>query len=104
MKTLFYLLAATLGFLAIIFLYFAGAGYQREVLDLGQAFTLMRYCAYAGIAAVVFAVGYLLWQRPTDGRLGIVIISGLLGFAAFYMPYRQQQMAQSVPPIHDITT
>lgn len=104
MKKLLYLMAADLGFTAILFLYLTGVGYKQEVLDLGQAFTLMRYCAYAGIAAAVLAVICILSQRPTGARLGMVIVSGLLGAAAFYMPFRQQQMAQSVPPIHDITT
>ena len=104
MKKLLYLMAADLGFTAILFLYLAGVGHKQGVLDLGQAFTLMRYCAYAGIAAAVLAVIYILWQRPTGAGLGMVIVSGLLGAAAFYVPFRQQQMEQSAPPIHDITT
>jgi uncharacterized protein (DUF1499 family) len=36
--------------------------------------------------------------------LGVLFLSALAGLAAFYLPYRQQQIAGMVPPIHDITT
>jgi uncharacterized protein (DUF1499 family) len=37
-------------------------------------------------------------------QLGVLFLSALAGLTAFYLPYRQQQIAASVPPIHDITT
>ena len=95
---------SSIGFFAILCLFFAGQGYQKEVFELGQAFTIVRYSAYTGIVSIALVVFYLFWQRPTGIKLGILIISGALGIMAFYMPYRQQQIARSVPPIHDITT
>jgi hypothetical protein len=64
----------------------------------------MRYCAFGGIASVGIVIFYLLWQRPIGAQLGVLFLSALAGLAAFYLPYRQQQIAASVPPIHDITT
>jgi uncharacterized protein (DUF1499 family) len=64
----------------------------------------MRYCAFGGIASVGVVIFYLLWQRPMGIRLGVLFLSALAGLAAFYLPYRQQQIAGMVPPIHDITT
>jgi len=97
-------LVASIGFLAILLLFVAGAGYQGGMFELGQAFTLMRYCAIAGIAGAGVSIFYILWQRPMGMKLVVIFVSALLGIVAFYMPYRQAQLAQMVPPIHDITT
>lgn len=97
-------LVASVGILALLMLYLAGLGYRAEVFELGQAFTLMRWSAYAGVASVALVVFYILWRRPLGLRLGLLFLSGLMGLAAFYLPYRQQQIAASVPPIHDIST
>jgi hypothetical protein len=64
----------------------------------------MRYCAIGGIASVGLVIFTLLWQRPAGIRLLVLFISALAGITAFYLPYRQAQIAARVPPIHDITT
>jgi uncharacterized protein (DUF1499 family) len=99
-----YQLTSAVGFLAIVALYFAGAGYQSGVFELGQAFGLMRYAAVAGIGGAGLCIFYILWQRPGGLRLGVLVLSALFGITAFYLPYRQLLLAQKVPPIHDITT
>jgi uncharacterized protein (DUF1499 family) len=104
MNKVVYPLVVSVGFLAILLLYIAGAGYQRGAFELGQAFALMRYCAYAGIGGATLSIFYILWQRPLGLKLVVIFTSALLGLVAFYLPYRQQQLAQLVPPIHDITT
>lgn len=97
-------IVASVGFVSLLLLYLAGAGYKSGSFELGQAFTIMRYCAYGGITSVGLVIFYLLWQRPVGPQLLVLFISALAGLATFYLPYRQQQLAGSVPPIHDITT
>ena len=93
-----------LGFFALGLLYMAGAGYKGGSFELGQAFKIMEYCAYAGITATGLVIFYMIWQRPVGITLFALFLSALSGLTAFYLPYRQQQIAQRVPPIHDITT
>ena len=92
------------GFVSLLLLYLAGAGFQSGSFELGQAFTIMRYCAYAGISSVGLVIFTLLWLRPQGIPMLLLFISALAGLVAFYLPYRQQQIAAQVPPIHDITT
>lgn len=92
------------GFISLLLLYLAGTGFRSGAFELGQAFNIMRYCAYGGIASVGVVIFYLLWQRPQGIQLAVLFVSALAGLTAFYLPYRQQQIAATVPPIHDITT
>ena len=104
MNRVIFPIISLLGFLSLLVLYLAGKGYINGTFELGQAFTLLRYCAYAGITSVGLVIFYLLWQRPAGPRVMILFVSALAGLTAFYLPYRQQQLASQVPPIHDITT
>lgn len=84
-------------------LYLAGSGYQGGSLALGQAFAIRRWCAYGGITAVGLAIFTMLWLRPNGLSLLVLLVSALAGLMAFHLPYRQQQIAAQVPPIHDIS-
>lgn len=97
-------LIAALGFLALLGLLLAGLGYQSGAFSLQGAFALLRWCAYAGIASAALAIFYLIWQRPAGLRLAVLFAGALMGLTAFYLPYRQQQLAAQAPPIHDIST
>jgi uncharacterized protein (DUF1499 family) len=97
-------IVALVGFSSLLLLYLAGTGYKSGSFELGQAFTLLRYCAYGGITAVGLVIFLMVWLRPTGLPVLILFVSALAGLAAFYLPYRQQQIAVRVPPIHDITT
>ena len=92
------------GFLSLLLLYIAGVGFKSGAFELGQAFILMRYCAFGGIASIGVIIFYLLWQRPMGIRLGVLVLSALSGLTAVYLPYQQQQIAGMVPSIHGITT
>jgi len=102
-KVLFPIITSS-GFFSLIMLYLAGVGFSGGSLELSQAFTLLRYAALLGITSTALVIFYLLWQRPAGIQVFILFFSALAGMTAFYMPYRQQQIAQTVPPIHDITT
>lgn len=97
-------IVALVGLSSLLLLYLAGTGYKSGAFELGQAFTLMRYCAYGGITGVGLVIFYLIWQRPAGLQVLVLFISALAGLGAFYLPYQQQQIAAKVPPIHDITT
>ncbi len=104
MQKVVFPLVIAVGFLSLLLLYLAGVGYRSGSLDLGPAFALLSACAIGGIAGTGLSIFYILWQRPMGVQLVVIFLSALCGLAAFYMPYRQQLLAQKVPPIHDITT
>ncbi|HEY0964027.1 MAG TPA: DUF1499 domain-containing protein [Pseudomonadales bacterium] len=92
------------GFAAILLLLATGIIYQKGAIDLTQAFGLLRIGALLGIAGAAFTIFFILWQRPQGVNLAVIAASAMLGIVAFYMPYRQMLLVQSLPPIHDITT
>lgn len=102
--------AALLGFVVAVAVALGGAlagpAYRWDVLELGDAFTLLRWAAYGGLAAVAVSLAGLARARPGAGRRGLLLslLGVALGAAAFWMPYSHYRLAQSVPPIHDITT
>jgi len=88
---------------AVGLLTLAGPGYRAGWLDLGTALQrMLTWGAYGGFAAVVLG---LLGLIVTRGRArGLAILAMALGAATVAVPWRLQQAAQAVPPIHDITT
>lgn len=104
MNKVIFPIITSIGFLSLIMLYLAGVGFSGGNFELSQAFTLLRYAALLGITSTALVIFYLLWQRPAGIQVFVLFLSALAGLTAFYMPYRQQQIAQTVPPIHDITT
>ena len=85
----------------------AALGYRTQILALGTAFSLLRWGAYTGGAALVvsFLGGVLTLagrKRVTD--LAIAVLGVLIGAVSYTLPARQQALARELPPIHDITT
>ena len=83
----------------------SGYGYQWNIWSLGLGFTLLRYSAYAaiGLSAVSLLSLWFLRKSRKKAILYAVIalfFSGVVAGSALYW----QNRAQSVPPIHDITT
>lgn len=84
----------------------AGPAYRSGLLPLGDAFDLLRNGVYtalaaaaAGLLAVLLALVLRRWRPALAGVLVAACAAGLAG-----VPYTQWQRAQTVPPIHDITT
>lgn len=92
------------GFTALLLLAIAGPSHRLEWLDLGQAFTLMRWAFFLGVASVILVLGYSLWRRPGRKLATVLAFSALAGLCAAYIPLSQMQSARSVPAIHDIST
>jgi hypothetical protein len=87
----------------------AGQGYQMEALPLGTSFAVLRWGAYISVAggllcllSIILAVA--LYKGEFLGKSAIAVAGLVIGLFAFYVPYSMQRTAQSVPPIHDITT
>ena len=92
--------------LGLLLLGIAGPLYRIGVLSLPNAFTLLRWAAYVGIAAIVLAIppAFIGYARGQRVRVLIAALGLLGGAAAFGVPFQLQQSARSAPPIHDITT
>lgn len=99
-------LACVLLVLAALLMGGAGPAYRWGLLSLGDAFSLLRYGAYAAIgAAVVGALALItaaLCRRFQPALLSGLVLVGVAAMLA--MPYLHWQRAQQAPPIHDITT
>ena len=99
-------LGFALGLLALIALPLAGFGSRWGWWPFGTGFQILRWAAYAGMAAVPVSLIGALAARPGTGRggLGLAFAGILLGLAASGVPYMWLRTARHVPPIHDIST
>ena len=100
------LLACGVAALGLLLLGAAGPLYRVGLLSLPTAFTLLRWAAYVGIAAIALAVAPAMMGYARGDRVRVLVAALALlgGAAAFGIPFQLQQSARSVPPIHDITT
>lgn len=83
----------------------SGYGYNWNIWSLGTAFALLTYSAYAAIGLTVINLISLWFLRKSRARAVVFTViatalTAVVSGSAFYW----QQKAQSVPPIHDITT
>lgn len=100
------LLTCAVAALALLLIGAAGPLYRIGVLSLANAFTLLRWGAYVGAAAMVAALlaGGLAYRRRARIRTLLAGAAFVAGLAAFGIPFQWQRAARSVPPIHDVTT
>ena len=95
---------AVVAFLAMLL---PGPLYRLRVLSLASAFRSIKYGAYGGIVALVLGVVLLpVFWRARGRALRFIgpILAIVLGGIAWGIPYLWLKKAESVPPIHDITT
>jgi uncharacterized protein (DUF1499 family) len=100
------LVACGVAVLGLVLLGVAGPLYRLGVLSLPNAFSLLRWAAYIGIAAIVLAIPPAVVGYARGHRLRVLVsaLAFLGGAAAFGIPFQWQQSARGLPPIHDITT
>jgi uncharacterized protein (DUF1499 family) len=100
------LAACTIAAVALLLLAAAGPGYRIGLLSLPHAFTLLRWGAYVGIAAVTTALlaGAWAYRRKARGRMILAGIALAAGAVALAVPLRWQLAARTAPPILDIST
>ncbi len=94
--------ALALALIALLLLFLSGPGTRFGLWHFSTGFQLMRYAAYAGIAAALLGVAGLALSRGR-GR-GIAVVALLLGALAWFFPWNLRRGARVYPPIHDITT
>ena len=93
------------GALALLLLAIAGPVY-RVGFPLAAAFTLLRWAAYAGIAAAALAlvgVAVSYWHGRRAATL-LAVVGLAMACIAAGVPYYWLRTAMSRPPIHDIST
>ena len=100
------LVACAIAGLALLLLGAAGPLYRIGVLSLPNAFVLLRWGAYVGIAAGVagLSAGLLAYRRGARVATLLAAAALIAGLVAFVIPFQWQRAARNVPPIHDITT
>lgn len=91
---------------AAIVMAIAGPAYKAEWITLGTSFTWLRQgaqlalgAAALGIVTLVMAGIFRRWRLALVGALVSVAVVAMIA-----VPMQMKQRAQSVPPIHDITT
>jgi len=84
----------------------AGFGSRLNLWHFRTGFTMLKWAAYGGAAAVLVSLaGAIAAGRGGYWRGVIFAVAGIaVGGAVFAVPYSWRLKAQSVPPIHDITT
>lgn len=100
------LVAFALLIIAGVLLAVAGPAYRNEWIELGTSFTWLRQGAQLalgagllGLITLVFAGILRRWRPALAGALISLAVVAMIA-----MPMQMKQKAQSVPPIHDITT
>lgn len=91
---------------AVALVFGAGLAYRREWVDLSVAFVMLRQGVQLAISAGMLGLVTLLIagidRRWRPARASALVCLAVLAIIA--MPMQMKQRAQSVPPIHDITT
>lgn len=84
----------------------AGPAYRMKVVDLHDAFTLLRWGAWTGLGAgLVALVGSWIARRGRQDRGFVLALAGVvIGGVTFGVTFAIFQGAKVVPSIHDITT
>lgn len=102
--------APRLGFwlavLALVLLALGPIGWRTGMFHFRLAFfTLMPWSAYIGIAAGVVSLIALIWfGRMSNGARLMVIVGLVVGGLMAYVPWYWNNVLNTVPRIHDITT
>ena len=99
-------LACGIAAAGLILLALAGPSYRVGVLSLANAFTLLQWAAYVGVAALMLgaiAAG-LAYRRHSRVQMLVAAPALLAGLIAVGVPFEFQRRARAVPPIHDIST
>lgn len=97
-------LALVLAVLAAVLLLVSGPGTRAGLWEFRTGFQLLRWGAYAGLAAAAVALVALLLPRSRAAGVALPAFALLLGLGVAFVPWRLMQQARGVPAIHDVTT
>ncbi|GIX17878.1 MAG: hypothetical protein KatS3mg119_2064 [Rhodothalassiaceae bacterium] len=100
------ILAFVVADLAAIAALVAGPLYAENLLELRQAFLLLRWAFFGAAAAGVLALLLVVAKRALkwDTPMGLLLAAFLVALATAVALYGLYRNARSVPPIHDVTT
>ncbi len=104
------LLSFTVAILGVLVGLSAGVLYRMGVVQLlTSLFTLLPWGAYISAAGVVLCIASIvlalfLYKGEFLAKAALPVFGLIVGGIAVYIPYAQQQLGASVPPIHDIST
>jgi hypothetical protein len=98
--------ACGIAVIGLVLLAIAGPSYRIGLLSLANAFTLMRWAAYVGAAAVVLSAvaAGLAYRARARGRMFLAAVALVAGLVTLGVPLEWRRRAQNVPSIHDIST
>jgi hypothetical protein len=96
--------ALLLSVIAVLLLLAAGPGTRFDLWDYRTGFQLMRWAAFAGLAAAGLALALLLLPRTRRAGLAGLLVALALGVGVAVVPWNALRQARALPPIHDITT
>ena len=89
---------------AAVALFIGGFGYNRGWWTLGDGFTIVKWGAYAGLAAVAVSLaGCFAATAPRRG-LRLAAAGLVIGTLVFATAATERDLGRGVPSIHDITT
>src|SRR5262249_5408254 len=98
--------ACILALISAVIAILAGFGSRAGWWHFRTGFQLLTWAAYGGLgSAIIGLIGCLAallraqWHGAVPSLIGLVI-----GVLVFGIPWQMKQIAQQVPPIHDITT
>jgi uncharacterized protein (DUF1499 family) len=90
--------------IALLLLLFAGPGTRVGLWEYGTGFLLMRGAFFAGAAAAVLALVFLVIPRTRRNATSTLVLALVVGTVAAWIPWNGLQTVRSLPFIHDITT
>lgn len=96
--------AFLLSLIAIVLLLAAGPGTRLELWEFRTGFQLMKWAAFAGLAAAALATVMFLLPRTRRTGPAWLLVALVLGLGVAFVPWNGMRQARAVPPIHDITT
>jgi len=96
--------ALLLSVVATVLLLAAGPGTRFDLWDYRTGFQLMRWAAFAGLAAAGLALALLLLPRTRRAGLAGLLVALALGAGVAFVPWTALRQARALPPIHDIST
>ena len=93
-----------LAIIAVVMLAASGFGVRLDLWSFRIGFQILRWAAYGGLFAAALGLLALIIPKIRAGAPVSLVLSMVLGLATAYLPWHWSQQAQSVAPIHDIST
>jgi hypothetical protein len=91
--------ALLLSVIAVLLLLAAGPGTRVALWEFGTGFQLMRWAAFAGLAAAGLASVMLLLPRTRRAGLAGLLVALALGLGTAFVPWNALRLARALPPI-----